>query len=414
LAWNAPLATAPVDAVVRLPGSKSVTNRALVLGALARGTTTVRAPLSARDTLLMASALRALGASVADAGVDWVVASGAAPAAAHVALGNAGTVARFLPPVAALRRGTYTFDGDPRMRERPVGPLLAALRTLGADVSGESFPLVVHGSGSLRGGAVTLDASTSSQLVSGLLLSGPCMSEGLDLTHEGPRIPSRPHLDMTVAMMRSFGASVSVSGDRWVVSPGTYDACDVDVEPDLSGAAPFLAAAVVTGGTVTVPGWPSSTTQPGAALPGLLERMGASASLSPAGLSVRGPSSVAGIDADLRDCGELAPVLAAVACVATGPTTLRGIAHLRLQETDRLRALATELRSFGALVTEADDALTVEPKPLRASTFHTYDDHRLAMAGAVLGLVVPTEVENVETVGKTMPDFVERWAAMLG
>jgi len=414
LAWNAPLATAPVDAVVRLPGSKSVTNRALVLGALARGTTTVRAPLRARDTLLMASALRALGASVVDSGPDWVVTAGPAPAAAHVALGNAGTVARFVPPVAALRRGTYTFDGDPRMRERPVGPLLAALRALGADVSGESFPLVVHGGGSLRGGAVTLDASTSSQLVSGLLLSAPLFDEGLDLAHDGPRIPSRPHLDMTVAMMRSFGAVVSVSDDRWVVAPGAYDAVDVDVEPDLSGAAPFLAAAVVTGGTVTVPGWPSETTQPGAALPALLERMGATCSLTSAGLTVRGGPNVAGIDADLRDCGELAPVLAAVACVATGPTTLRGIAHLRLQETDRLRALATELRAFGATVTEEPDALTVEPSPLRPSTFHTYDDHRLAMAGAVLGLVVPAVVENVETVGKTMPDFVERWAAMLG
>lgn len=413
LAWTAPLATGPVDAVVRLPGSKSVTNRALVLGALAHGTTTVRAPLRARDTTLMAAALRALGASVTDSGDDWVVSAGPGPTAAHIDLGNAGTVARFVPPVAALRHGTYTFDGDPRMRERPVGPLLTALRALGADVSGESFPLVVHGRGSLRGGAVTLDASASSQLVSGLLLAGPLMDAGLDVRHEGPRVPSRPHLDMTVAMMRSFGASVTVSDDRWVVAPGPYDAVDVDVEPDLSGAAPFVAAAVVTGGVVRVPDWPSVTTQPGAALPGLLERMGATCSLDGDGLTVRGPSSVRAIDADLRDCGELAPVLAAVACVADGPTTLRGIAHLRVQETDRLRALATELRSFGADVTEAEDGLTVSPEPLRRNVFHTYDDHRLAMAAAVLGLVVPVEVENVETVGKTMPDFVERWRAML-
>lgn len=412
--WNAPLATAPVDAVVRLPGSKSVTNRALVLGALASGTTRVRAPLRARDTLLMAGALRSLGASVADDGADWLVTPGPAPSAARVELGNAGTVARFVPPVAALRAGTYTFDGDPRMRERPVGPLVTALRALGAEVSGESFPLVVHGRGSLRGGAVTLDASSSSQLVSGLLLSGPCMADGLDLTHSGGRVPSRPHLDMTVAMMRSFGASVTVSPDRWVVSPGAYAATDVDVEPDLSNAAPFVAAAVVTGGTVTLHGWPATTTQPGAALVALAERLGARVSLDESGLVVTGPSAVAAIDADLSDCGELAPVLAAVACVADGPTTLRGIAHLRVQETDRLRALATELRSFGAAVEEHDDGLTVTPGALRAGRFATYDDHRLVMAAAVLGLVVPVEVENAETVGKTMPGFAELWRAMLG
>ena len=411
--WTAPLATAPVDAVVRLPGSKSVTNRALVLGALARGTTVVREPLRARDTSLMAAALRSLGVSVVESGDGWVVSPGPAPSAAHVELGNAGTVARFVPPVAALRSGTYTFDGDPRMRERPVGPLLAALRELGADVSGDAFPLVVHGRGSLRGGEVTLDASSSSQLVSGLLLAGPSMELGLDLRHVGPRVPSRPHLDMTVAMMRSFGASVSVSEDRWVVAPGAYSAVDVDVEPDLSGAAPFLAAAVVTGGTVRVPGWPSSTTQPGAALPALLERLGATCTVDASGLVVRGGSEVRGLEADLGDVSELATVLAAVACVATSPSHLTGIGHMRRHETDRLAALATELRSFGASVTEEPDGLLIEPKALRRGTFHTYDDHRLAMAAAVLGLVVPTEVENVETVGKTMPDFVERWKAML-
>ena len=413
MAWSAPLAAAPVDAVVRLPGSKSVTNRALVLGALAGGTTYVRGPLRARDTELMAGALRALGFAVADDGADWVVSGGPAPGAAHVFLGNAGTVARFVPPVAALRRGTYAFDGDPRIRERPVGPLVAALRALGAEVQGEAFPLVVHGTGALRGGAVTLDASASSQLVSGLLLAGPLMAEGLDVTHSGERVPSRPHLDMTVAMMASFGAAVTVTGDRWTVAPGSYAGTAVDVEPDLSGAAPFVAAAVVTGGTVRVPGWPLATTQPGAALPGLLERMGATYDLTAEGLTLRGPSTVRGIDADLRDAGEVAPVLAALACLADGPSHLTGIAHLRVQETDRLAALATELRSFGASVEEAPDGLAIEPAPLKPGTFRTYDDHRLAHAAAVLGLAVPVEVENVETVAKTMPDFVERWTAML-
>ena len=364
----------------------------------------------------MAAALTALGSPVSG-DADWTVV-GAPPgtpvAAPRVDLGNAGTVARFVPAFAALRHGDVVLDGDPRMRERPVGALLAALRALGADVDGDAFPVTVRGRGGLRGGTVTVDASASSQLVSGLLLAGPLMDEGLVVRHEGPPVPSRPHLDMTVAMMRDFGAAVEVSGDHWVVSPGVYAARVVEVEPDLSGAAPFLAAAAVTGGTVTVPGWPSVTTQPGAALPGLLERMGCGWALTDDGLTLHGGPLV-GLDADLRDCPEAAPVLAAVACVADGPTTLRGIAHLRLQETDRLAALAKELTAFGASVTDTADGLEIRPGRLRGGVFETYDDHRLAMAAAVLGLVVPgVVVANVETVGKTMPDFVARWRSMLG
>ncbi len=411
--WPAPTATAPVDATVRLPGSKSVTNRALVLAALASGRSRLGGPLRARDTDLMAAALRALGARVAGDGADWVVDGGLAPGDATVSAGNAGTVARFLPAVAALRSGATRIEGDPRLGERPLAPLVAALRALGATVEGDAVPLVVRGSGALPGGTVTLDASASSQLVSGLLLAGPLMARGLVVRHEGPPVPSRPHLDMTVAMMRDFGASVAVSGDEWRVEPGAYRATDVAVEPDLSGAAPFLAAAAVTGGVVRVPGWPRPTTQPGAALPGLLARMGCAVS-DDSGLTVRG-GSLRGIDADLRDAGELAPVLAAVACVAEGPTTLSGIGHQRLQETDRLAALATELARFGASVEERPDALVVTPGALRGGVFGTYDDHRLAMAAAVLGLAVPgVVVADVETVGKTMPDFPERWAAMLG
>jgi 3-phosphoshikimate 1-carboxyvinyltransferase len=413
--WTAPTAAGPVDATVRLPGSKSVTNRALVLGALASGTTHVRAPLRARDTVLMVSALRSLGVPVVDEGLDWVVTGGLGDGSVTVDAGNAGTVARFLPAVAALRSGDVSFVGDPRMSSRPVAPLLEALRSLGAVVDGDAVPFVVRGSGSLRGGAVTVDASQSSQLVSGLLLAGPRIASGLELRHEGPPMPSRPHVEMTLAMLRAFGASVAERPHRWSVAPGSLTGSVVDVEPDLSGAAPFLAAAVVTGGVVRVPHWPAFTTQPGAALPVLLERMGASWSLSGAGLELRGPSRVSSIDADLSDGGELAPVLAAVACVASGPSTLRGIAHLRLQETDRLAALANELRDLGAGVVEWEDGLEITPRPLSGGVFATYDDHRLAHAAAVLGLVVPgLSIENVETVAKTMPDFVERWAAMLG
>jgi 3-phosphoshikimate 1-carboxyvinyltransferase len=415
-AWSAPTATAPVDATVRLPGSKSVTNRALVLGALATGVTTLRDPLRARDTELMANALTALGSPVS-LGADWTI-QGAPPgtpvAVPAIDLGNAGTVARFVPAVAALRTGDVVLDGDPRMRERPVGPLLTALRALGAEVGGEAFPVTIRGRGSLRGGTVTLDASSSSQLVSGLLLAGPLMDEGLVVRHEGPPVPSRPHLDMTVAWLRSFGGEATVEGDTWTVPPGRYAARDVRIEPDLSGAAPFLGAAAVTGGVVRIPAWPRETTQPGAALPGLLERMGCAWTLDEGGLTLRGPASLTGIDADLRDCPEAAPVVAAVACVASGPTALRGIAHLRLQETDRLTALANELSALGAAVTDTADGLEIVPGRLRGGTFATYDDHRLVMAAAVLGLVVPVVVEDVATVGKTMPDFTERWQAMLG
>jgi len=388
-----------------------------VLGALASGRTVLHDPLVSRDTSLMAAALAALGSPVVQDAASWSVLGapvGTPVAAAHVDVGNAGTVARFVPGVAALRSGTVSIDGDPRVRERPVAPLLDALRALGAAITGDAFPILVRGLDRLRGGTVEVDASTSSQLVSGLLLVGPLCESGVVLRHAGPPLPSRPHVDMTVAMMRSFGASVSVSGDEWTVRPGSYTARVVDVEPDLSGAAPFLAAAAVTGGVVRVPGWPLATNQPAAALPGLLAAMGCSFSLGADGLVLRGAGTLAGIDADLRDCPEAAPVLAAVACVASGPSVLRGIAHLRLQETDRLAALATELTALGASVSETADGLSIVPGALRGGSFATYDDHRLAMAAAVLGLVVPgVVVENVETVGKTMPDFVDRWRAML-
>ena len=363
----------------------------------------------------MLAALQALGATVADDG-DWHVTGSVAGARGDtaVSVGNAGTAARFLPALAALRSGVTAFTGDPRMSERPLSPLVAALRALGAEVDGEAVPLRVLGRGSLRGGAVTVDASASSQLVSGLLLAGPLMDDGLVLRHEGPPVPSRPHLDMTVAMMRAFGATVAADGDTWTVAPGGYRPHDVEVEPDLSNAAPFLAAAVVTGGTVRVPGWPVTTDQPGAALPALLERAGARWTLDGAGLTLRGPAAVAAFDVDLRHAGEVAPVLAAVACVATGPCALRGIGHLRAQETDRLAALRTELAAHGARVADTADSLTVTPGPLRPGPFATYDDHRLVHAAAVLGLAVEVDVLGAETVGKTMPDFADRWAAMLG
>ena len=419
--WPAPLPGRPVDAVVRVPGSKSLTNRLLVLAALADGRSRLRQPLRSRDTLLMADGLRALGVSIDDAGEDWVVDGCPGPlhpARDRVDVGNAGTVARFLPPVAALADRPVCFDGDPRVRERPVGPLLAALRALGAELDDGgrgALPVTVIGRGRVPGGEVTLDASASSQLVSGLLLAAPRFQRGVTVRHQGPPVPSVPHLRMTAELLADAGARVDDGvPDVWRVEPGPLLARDVAVEPDLSSAAPFLAAAVVTAGRVTLAGWPAATSQPGAALPGLLARCGATFSLDDTGLNVTGSGAIHGIDADLRDCPEAAPVLAAVAALADTPSHLTGIAHLRLQETDRLAALATEINRLGGNVRDTDDGLEIRPAPLHGGTFRTYDDHRLAMAAAVIGLCVPDVlVENVATTAKTLPGFVDLWTAML-
>jgi 3-phosphoshikimate 1-carboxyvinyltransferase len=390
-----------------------VTNRALVLAALANGRSVVRQPLRSRDTELMAAALRVLGASVADDGDDWVVAGGRLVCSGdRIDVGNAGTVARFVPPVAALATGAVLFDGDPRVRERPLGPLLAALQFLGASLDRvDGLPVTVRGTGSLRGGEVVLDASQSSQLVSGLLLSAPRFDLGLTVRHEGPPLPSAPHLAMTVEALRAAGAAVEdTSFGTWVVKPGPLQPRDAVVEPDLSTAAAYLVAPLVAGGSVTVPSWPADSSQPGALLPSLLSEFGAS--VSP-GLTVTA-GALHGVDVDLRDAGELTPVLAALACFADGPSTFRGVAHLRLQETDRLAALVRELNGLGGDVREIDDGLEVRPRPLHGGTFRTYDDHRIAMAGAVVGLGVEgVLVEDVATTRKTVPDFVGSWTRML-
>jgi len=417
--WSAPTAAGPVHAEVRVPGSKSQTARLLVLAALAESPSVLRAALRARDTELLAAALRALGTGMDTSGADWQVTPAALRGPAALDVGNAGTAARFLPAVAALATGPVTLDGDPRMRERPLGPLLAALRTLGARVADDgrrALPITVTGAGRLAGGDVEVDASASSQLVSGLLLAGARMDRGVVVTHRGPPVPSQPHLDMTVAELRRFGAGVdAATPNRWRVAPGPLAGVDARVEPDLSSASAFLAAALVTGGTVTLVDWPAETTQPGRLLPGLLEAMGARASVTPAGLRVTGGGRLRGLYADLSSYGEAVPTLAAVAVLADTPSRLRGVRHLRGQETDRLRALAEELGALGARVTETADGLAVEPAPLTGATLDPRADHRLAMAFAVVGLAVPgVRVRDIATVGKTLPDFVDRWAAMLG
>jgi 3-phosphoshikimate 1-carboxyvinyltransferase len=409
-----------VTATVRLPGSKSMTARALVLSAVSVGASTLRAPLRARDTELMAGGLRAMSVHVRTTDPElWLVRPRPLRGPASVDVGIAGTVMRFLPPVAALADGTVTFDGDPRARQRPLAPLVHALRALGVRVEASpsgGVPLAVHGVGRVTGGEVTIDASASSQLVSGLLLAGADFDRGLVVRHVGPPVPSAPHLRMTVQMLRAAGAGVDDSTpDVWSVQPGRLTGRAWDIEPDLSGAAPFLAAALVTGGTVTVLGWPRSTTQAGDQLRELLQAMGGDAALTTEGLTVRGTGTVRGLDADLSEVSELMPVLAGLAALADSPSRLRGVGHVRGHETDRLAALAKELGKLGTEVNETADGLEIRPRPLRGTVFETYDDHRMAHAAAVIGLAVPgIELSDVACTAKTLPQFPALWSAMVG
>jgi len=416
--WPAPRARGPVDATVSLPGSKSLTNRALVLAAIADGPSVVRRALRSRDTSLMAVALTSLGARVDTTGDDWAVTPGVFDSDAVVDCGLAGTVLRFVPPVAALSRGSVAFDGDPHMRTRPVGEVLTALRGLGVTVDDDgrgALPFTVRGGGAVPGGQVVIDASASSQFVSALLLAGARYDKGVDVLHDGKPVPSMPHIEMTISMLRRHGVEVDdAEPNRWQVAPGPVTARDTLIEPDLSNAAPFLALAATTGGSVTVLGWPRETTQPGDVLRDLLARMGCEVDLDDDGLTVTGPPHLAGIDADLHDVGELTPVVAALCALAESPSVLRGVAHIRGHETDRLAALARELGGLGADVAETEDGLTLRPAALHGGLFHTYADHRMAHAGVVVGSAVgDVLVEDVATTAKTYPGFADAWERLL-
>jgi 3-phosphoshikimate 1-carboxyvinyltransferase len=415
--WPAPHPERPVHARVRLPGSKSVTNRALVLAALSDGPSLVRQALRSRDTRLMAEALSALGTSVDTTGDDWKVTPGPLRGRETIDCGLAGTVMRFVPPVAALADGPVVFDGDPHARLRPMHEVLQGLRGLGVNVEDEgrgALPFTVIGTGRVRGGAVTIDASASSQFVSALLLAGPRYDEGVDVRHDGKPVPSLPHIEMTVEQLRLHGVHVEDSeANRWHVPPSVIHAVDVPVEPDLSNAAPFLAAGLVTGGSVTVLDWPSSTTQAGDALREIVTLLGGSAELTDEGLVVTGTGTLHGIDYDLHDVGELTPAVAAMCLLASTPSHLRGVAHIRGHETDRISAIANEFNSMGGHVTETEDGLTIRPAPLNGGPFRTYADHRMAHAGVIIGLGVPgVLVEDVATTAKTFPDFAGVWSGL--
>jgi 3-phosphoshikimate 1-carboxyvinyltransferase len=401
---------------VPVPGSKSQTNRALVLAALATGPSVIRNGLAARDTVLMRDGLRELGVSIIEDGDQWqVVPPESFSGGGSIDCGLSGTVMRFLPPLALLADGPVHFDGDEQAYARPMAPLLDALAALGATVTSDSGTLPFTVAGEASASSVTLDASGSSQFISALLMVGARLPGGLEVRHSGPAVPSLPHIEMTIAMVRARHVRLDHSEpDRWVIAPGPVAPHDVTIEPDLSNAAPFLAAAAITGGAVTVPHWPGATHQPGAAVSDILSAFGAEASFDERGLTVRGTNHLHGVDFDLSAASELTPVVAAVAALADGTSHLRGIAHIRGHETDRLAALATELERLGGHALETDDGLTIHPKLLGGAIWRTYADHRMAQAGALLGLVVPdVQLDDIGCTAKTMPEFPDLWRSMI-
>lgn len=426
--WTAPVAKRPVDAQVRIPGSKSLTARWMMLAAIAEEPSLLQGALVSRDTRLMATALERLGASLTVRD-DGLHVTPLPPPTQHPAepveidTGLAGTVMRFVPLLAALHHGQVRFTGDQAALARPMGPVIQVLRAQGVEVTehGEAgrLPLTVHGTGRLRGGHVEVDASASSQFISNMLLVGARCQSDLELHHVGSVLPSLPHIEMTLDTLRAVGVPAEHHVDagghhRWTVGRGPIRASRITVEPDLSNAGPFLAAALVTGGTVSVPDWPEQTTQPGDAYRDLLSRMGAEVWREETRVCVRGTGAIRGIDADMSAMGELVPTIAALAALADSPTRLRGVGHLRGHETDRLQALSTELTKVGARTLEHEDGLEIHPGSLHGTEFETYEDHRIATAAAIIGLAVPDlRVINISTTAKTLPDFVGMWQTML-
>lgn len=418
--WPAPVANGPIHAEVALPGSKSLTNRELVLSAIASEPTLLVSPLKSRDSHLMVEALRNLGTQITELeSGDILVTPAALDRRAMIDCGLAGTVMRFVPPIAALSTAHVHFDGDEAARRRPMQVTISSLRDLGVIVDDRdgALPFLIKGKGSVSGGELTIDASASSQFVSGLLLAAARFENGITLRHAGEHLPSLPHIEMTLDCLRKRGVKVSSPEPTvWKVEPGEISGGRVAIEPDLSNAGPYLAAAMVAGGSVTIPGWPESTTQVGDEFDGILQQMGAKISRSKNGLTITGAGEIHGITIDLSIGGELAPVIAALATIADSPTRISGIAHLRGHETDRLAALATEINRIGGICRETEDGLEIDPsKNLHGALWHTYEDHRMATAGAIIGLRVPgIEIEDIKTTSKTMPTFDRLWLQMIG
>lgn len=402
-----PLSAAP-QLSVRPPGSKSITNRALLCAALAPGRSTLTGVLFADDTRAMLAAVASLGARVEpDEAATTVAVTGLDPRGsdgpAHIDARQSGTTSRFVLPAAALRPGPCLVDGSVQLRARPFGPLVRALRELGATVDEHGGPglLPLTVTGPVRGGRVQLPGHLSSQFLSGLLMSGPLMPDGLDVELTSPLV-SVPYLTMTAAVMAAFGVDV----EGLTVRPGSYRATDYAIEPDASAASYFLAAAAITGGRITIDGLGTTSLQGDVAFADVLERMGARVERSATQITVTGPDRLHGVDVDMADISDTAQTLAAVAVYADSPTRIRGVGFIRKKETDRIGAIVTELRRAGIDATEHEDGFTVVPGQPRPTTFATYDDHRMAMSLSLLGLrTAGIGIADPRCVAKTYPAF---------
>jgi 3-phosphoshikimate 1-carboxyvinyltransferase len=414
--WAAPLAKSALSAKLSIPGSKSLTNRELVLSALASGTSEILNPLESRDSSLMIQALRQLGSEIESTPNSLLITPKPISGPAQIDCGLAGTVMRFVPPVAALAKGEISFDGDLAARARPMKTTIDSLRALGVEIFGSGLPFTIHGTGEVLGGEVSIDASESSQFVSGLLLAAARFKNGLTLNHIGDTLPSMPHIEMTIDTLAKRGVKVSkLSETSWRIEPGDISGRTVEIEPDLSNAGPFMAAALVAGGDVAIENWPTSTTQVGNDFIKLLTLMGGQVSRTGTAMTVTGAGEIQGIEVDLSSAGELTPVIAALAALAKSKSIISGVAHLRGHETNRLKALVDEINSIGGNATETQDGLIIEPADLRGGLWNTYGDHRMATAGAIIGLRVPgIEIEDITVTSKTMPGFELLWTNMLG
>ena len=417
--WSAPSAKRPIHSTVSIPGSKSATNRAFVLAALGDSTSKIHKPLLARDTELMLQALEKLGCTITRTNeLIEITPMKRVHQDLAIDVGLAGTVMRFVPPLAALTAGVVHFDGDQRARNRPMKTLIDSLKALKISVDDESsgsLPFSIISDGNVQGGEITLDASESSQFISALLLAGAKFSNGLTIKHVGNKLPSLPHIEMTIDMLNQVGVKVSsIEKNSWRVNPTVIKSKDWLIEPDLSNAGPFIAAAMVTKGEVTIKDWPQNTTQAGNVWIEILTKMGAQVSLTEKGLTVSQSGDIKGIEFDLSDVGELTPVLVSIAVLANSNSSLTGIAHLRGHETDRLAALVENIKSIGGDAEETTDGLIIRPRKLHAGLWKSFDDHRMATAGAVIGLVVEgILVDDIKTTSKTLPDFENMWTSLV-
>ncbi|MCK8466421.1 3-phosphoshikimate 1-carboxyvinyltransferase [Microbacterium sp. KSW4-16] len=423
-AFPAPTTDVPVHAELTIPGSKSLTNRELMIAAIADGPGRLIAPLHSDDSARMVDALRALGVGIEEVeaghefGPDLVVTPAKLSGGTTIDCGQAGTVMRFIAPLAGLAEHDVHLTAHETALHRPMGGLISALRDLGVDIDDEgtwSLPFTIRGHGRIRGGRVEVDASASSQFVSGLLLAAPRFDVGLHLVHTGEHLPSLPHIDMTIEALSRRGIRIERPAvGEWLVEAGVPRAKELAIEPDLSNAAPFLAAALVTGGSVAVTGWPAHSTQPGAMLPDILQAFGAHVGRHGGTLTVRAGSSIRGLDLDLSAASELTPTLVGLAAFAETPTTIRGIGHIRLHETDRIAALIGNLRALGGEAEELPDGLRIIPRPLHAGEWAAHHDHRMATTGALIGLRVPgVVIDDIGTTAKTLPEFTMLWERML-